>query len=70
VAMAWCLTKPQVASVIIGVDTIEHVAEDLGAPDYKLGAEELERLNNISAGMRMSVRKDAVKGYDAAAPWP
>jgi 1-deoxyxylulose-5-phosphate synthase len=70
VAMAWCLTKPQVASVIIGVDRIEHVAEDLGAPDYKLGAEELERLNNISAGMRMSVRKDAVKGYDAAAPWP
>lgn len=70
VAMAWCLSRPQITSVIIGADTPERVAEDFGASGWRLAGDELERLNTLSAGMRMVVRKDAPEGYREGEPWP
>jgi aryl-alcohol dehydrogenase-like predicted oxidoreductase len=70
VAMAWCLARPQVASVIVGADTTEHVAEDFGAVGWQLSAGEVNHLDTVSWGMRMSVSKDALQGYDPDQPWP
>lgn len=70
VAIRWCLMKPHVASVIVGADTIKHLEEDVGAVDCKLSAEEVARLDTVSASMRMFIRKDAVRGYNPAETWP
>jgi aryl-alcohol dehydrogenase-like predicted oxidoreductase len=63
VAMAWCLTRPEITSVIIGADAIEHVEEDFGAVGWEFTKEERARLDSVSEGMRMAVRKDAPEGY-------
>jgi aryl-alcohol dehydrogenase-like predicted oxidoreductase len=69
VALAWCLTRPEVTSVIIGADTVEHVDEDFGAARWKLSDEERARLDRLTEGMRMSIRKDAPDGYRPGEPW-
>ena len=48
VALAWLLTRPGIASVIIGARTDEQLADNLGAADLQLSAEELERLERVS----------------------
>lgn len=63
VAMAWCLANPGVTSVIIGADTIERVRENWGAVGWQLTEEELDRLNKVSKGHCLEVRKDCPDGW-------
>jgi aryl-alcohol dehydrogenase-like predicted oxidoreductase len=48
VALAWLLDRPAVTSVIIGGRTQAHLADNLGAADLKLTAEELTSLDQVS----------------------
>jgi aryl-alcohol dehydrogenase-like predicted oxidoreductase len=49
VALAWVLAKPFVTSVIIGARTIEQLDDNLEATKLKLGADEIARLDDLSA---------------------
>lgn len=49
VALAWLLTRPGVASPILGARTVAQVEDNLGALDVALGPEELQRLEAASA---------------------
>jgi aryl-alcohol dehydrogenase-like predicted oxidoreductase len=48
VALAWLLTRPSVATVIVGARTEEQLADNLQAVDLTLGDEELTRLEAVS----------------------
>ena len=48
VALAWLLDRPAVTSVIVGARTNEQLADNLGAADLLLSAEELARLEEVS----------------------
>jgi aryl-alcohol dehydrogenase-like predicted oxidoreductase len=48
IALAWLLAQPAVASVIIGVRTMEQLEDNLGATELTLSVEDLERLNEAS----------------------
>ena len=48
IALAWLLHQPVVTSVIVGAKTPEQLADNLAAPEVKLSAEELSRLNTVS----------------------
>jgi aryl-alcohol dehydrogenase-like predicted oxidoreductase len=47
-ALAWLLTKPLVASVIIGANTPEQLADSLGASGLQLSPEEVQALDQAS----------------------
>jgi len=49
VALNWLLTRPTVASVIVGARTQEQLEDNLGAAGWRLGDEELDKLNTVSA---------------------
>lgn len=49
IAIAWLLAQPAVASVIIGVRTMEQLEDNLGASDIQLQPDELNELNQVSA---------------------
>jgi aryl-alcohol dehydrogenase-like predicted oxidoreductase len=49
VALAWLLAKPHVMSVIIGAKTAEQLEDNLAAADLVLTAEEIARLDEVSA---------------------
>jgi aryl-alcohol dehydrogenase-like predicted oxidoreductase len=49
VAIAWLLTRPGVSSVVIGARTDEQLQDNLGAAGLQLSAEELDRLDEVSA---------------------
>jgi aryl-alcohol dehydrogenase-like predicted oxidoreductase len=48
VALAWLLHQPQVTSVIIGAKKSEQLADNIGATNVALGADELKRLDAVS----------------------
>ncbi|HSK95172.1 MAG TPA: aldo/keto reductase [Euzebyales bacterium] len=48
VALAWLLTRPAVASVIVGARTDEQLADNLAAADLRLSADELARVEQVS----------------------
>ena len=48
-ALAWVLAKPFVTSVIIGAKRLEQLNDNLAAVDIKLSAEEISRLDEVSA---------------------
>jgi aryl-alcohol dehydrogenase-like predicted oxidoreductase len=48
VALAWLLSKPAIASVIIAARRAEHLEDNLKAVDLKLAAEDLELLDKVS----------------------
>jgi aryl-alcohol dehydrogenase-like predicted oxidoreductase len=48
VALAWLLERPAVTSVIIGARTSEQLADNLGAAELSLTADELARLEEVS----------------------
>jgi aryl-alcohol dehydrogenase-like predicted oxidoreductase len=48
VALAWLLTRPTVASVVIGARTDEQLADNLRAAELELSAGELARLEQVS----------------------
>jgi len=49
IALAWLLAQPAVASVIIGVRTMEQLEDNLGVTELTLSVEDLGRLNEASA---------------------
>jgi aryl-alcohol dehydrogenase-like predicted oxidoreductase len=49
VALAYTLAKPAVTSVIVGARTEEQLADNLAAADLSLSAEEMARLDAVSA---------------------
>jgi aryl-alcohol dehydrogenase-like predicted oxidoreductase len=49
VALAWVLSRPFVTSVITGVKTLEQLDDNLAAADLQLSADELARLDALSA---------------------
>ena len=49
VALAWLLAKPDVMSVIIGAKTTEQLDDNLAAVDLTLTAEEIAKLDEVSA---------------------
>jgi len=49
VALAYILAKPFVTTVIIGAKTVEQLDDNLAAPALKLTAEEMKKLDEVSA---------------------
>ena len=49
VALAWLLAKPHVMSVIIGAKTVEQLNDNLAAADLTLTAEDMAKLDAVSA---------------------
>lgn len=49
IALAWLRAQPLVSSVIIGARTLEQFEDNMVAADIALTADELERLNTVSA---------------------
>jgi aryl-alcohol dehydrogenase-like predicted oxidoreductase len=48
VALAWLLERPAVTSLVVGARTGEQLADNLGAADLSLSAEERDRLEAVS----------------------
>ena len=48
VALSWILTRPGIASVVIGGRNIEQIKDNIGAVTLKLEPDEIGRLNDIS----------------------
>jgi aryl-alcohol dehydrogenase-like predicted oxidoreductase len=48
-ALAWLLTQPVITAPIVGANSVEQLAESLGAAGVRLGAEEMDALNTVSA---------------------
>ncbi len=48
IALAWLLHQPTVTSVIIGARKTTQLADNLGAVDFALDAEELKKLDEVS----------------------
>jgi aryl-alcohol dehydrogenase-like predicted oxidoreductase len=49
VAIRWLLTRPAVTSVIIGIKRLEQMAANVAATTLEIPAEDLERLNTLTA---------------------
>jgi aryl-alcohol dehydrogenase-like predicted oxidoreductase len=49
IALAWLRAQPAVSSVILGVRTMAQLEDNLGAADFDLTSDELERLDRVSA---------------------
>jgi aryl-alcohol dehydrogenase-like predicted oxidoreductase len=49
VALAWTLGRPGIATVVVGARTEEQLADNLGAADLMLEADERARLDEVSA---------------------
>jgi 1-deoxyxylulose-5-phosphate synthase len=67
VAVAWCLSRPEINSVIIGCDTPERMRENAAASDWLLPDEDVQRLNEVSDGQRLEILHDCPEGYEAQA---
>ena len=48
-ALAWLLTNPVVTAPIIGANTAAQLADSLGAAGYRLAAEEMKSLNDLTS---------------------
>ncbi|MDI6839109.1 MAG: aldo/keto reductase, partial [Rhizobiaceae bacterium] len=48
VALAWTLSRPAIASVVVGGLTEQHFRDNIAAVDLELSIKELERLNAVS----------------------
>ena len=48
VALAWLLTRPAIASLVVGARTVEQLEDDLAAVDLELSDEELAKLDEVS----------------------
>lgn len=51
VAIAWLLSRPTVSSVIVGARDEAQLRDNLGAVGWSLGADQLKRLDDVSAVM-------------------
>ena len=50
VSLAWLLSRPAVASVIVGVETVEEITANATAADVKLDQAQLDALTALQAG--------------------
>ncbi len=50
-ALAWILSKPVITSPIIGATSLAQLDDSLGAAGKRLSAEEMARLDDVSAGL-------------------
>ena len=48
IGLAWLLTKPVVASIIIGATKIHQLEDNLGATGRRLSEDQMQRLNRAS----------------------
>ena len=48
-ALAWLLTQPVITAPIVGANSVEQLAESLGAAGVRLNGEEMDALNKVSA---------------------
>jgi len=48
-ALAWLLTQPVITAPIIGANSVEQLAESLGASGVRLTPEEMAELSQVSA---------------------
>jgi aryl-alcohol dehydrogenase-like predicted oxidoreductase len=55
VALAWVLSRPEITVAISGADTAAQLEENLGAAELELPAEELQRLNDVSLGLGLTL---------------
>jgi len=46
-ALAWCLRRPQIASVIVGATRTEHVDDNVAAADLAVDPSIFERMDDI-----------------------
>jgi len=53
VALAWVIARPEVTVAISGADTHAQLEQNLGALDIQLTPDDLQRLNDVSAGLSM-----------------
>ena len=51
-ALAWMLTNPVITSPIIGANMVQQLNDSLGAAGYRLSAEEMKRLNELTKWTR------------------
>ncbi len=49
VAIAWLLTRPSVASVLLGARTVEQLLDTVGAATIELTADDIAELTAVSA---------------------
>ncbi len=49
-AIAWTLANPAVQVSIVGARRLDHLEESIGAADFQLGHEDLERIAEIMSG--------------------
>lgn len=52
-ALAWCLRRPEISSVIVGATKVEHVEENVAAADLDLDAGTLERAGRVLEGVQV-----------------
>lgn len=65
IALAWCLSRPQPVSAIVGTDSPQHVHENCTAADVELAPDDLALLERISTGVNLQIRKDSPGGFTA-----
>jgi aryl-alcohol dehydrogenase-like predicted oxidoreductase len=53
VALAWLLTKPFVATVLVGASKLAQLEDNLGATDLLIAAEDIAELDNLTAPPRL-----------------
>jgi aryl-alcohol dehydrogenase-like predicted oxidoreductase len=53
VALAWVLAHPEVTAAISGADSVAQFEQNRGALDIDLSPDDLQQLNDVSAGLNM-----------------
>ncbi len=65
VALAWILTKPFISSIIIGANKMQQLEDNLGAAQLKLSAQEVEKLDMLTAPQQLYPGWMQSMGWDA-----
>ncbi len=60
VSLAWLLSRPAVASVIVGAETVEEMRANVSAADVDLTSEQLEAVSALTAHLRPTWRERAL----------
>ena len=70
VALAWLLTRPTVASVILGARTEQQLAENLAAAELRLSAAQIARLDEASRVTPISPYSHQLSQFAERNPFP
>lgn len=69
VALNWARARPLVTSVLLGCRTVSQLEENLGALEWELGPDEMERLNRASAPGIPSYPQGFLEEYAGVTVW-